>query len=513
MKLGIPSKGRLKKEVIKCFNNKGIKILTSDDDRSYAAKVADFPNIQLVLVPPTEIPSLLLKGDLDLGVTGQDLIEEKIPEWKKYVKELIKFGIGHADLVIAVPEFWIDVNNLEDLDDVANTFRRKMGFRLRIATKYHNLARKYLKEFLSDRRVIEVNPIIWQVILNLFILTFRPSKSAHAYKQIWMKEINESPLRFYTKNQKDKLSKRISNKNLIVDFAMRYGNPSIEKKLKLLKNSGCENIVIFPLYPQYASATTATVCDEVYRTLMKMRWQPSLQIIPHYESEPLYIKALVNSIEKKISEIRWTPDLIVASYHGIPKKYFEKGDPYHCYCMKTTRLLKEKFKSIDLIIDRFISSTDLKEEVSRITDSVETALYEGKQECKVITQHKKSKDITEKIFSSAFEENGKSFIEPTTHLFSFNNPLGACPSCEGFGRVIGIDEDVVIPNKSLSVYQDAIAPWKGEKMSKWRDDLIRHADKFNFPIHRAIDDLTKDEYELLWSGNKYFKGLNFSNDL
>src|SRR5690554_1299153 len=169
---------------------------------------------------------------------------------------------------------------------------------------------------------------------------------------------------------------------------------------------------------------------------------------------------------------------------------------------------QEKFKSIDLIIDRFISSTDLKEEVSRITDSVETAFYEGKQECKVITQHKKSKDITEKIFSSAFEENGKSFIEPTTHLFSFNNPLGACPSCEGFGRVIGIDEDVVIPNKSLSVYQDAIAPWKGEKMSKWRDDLIRHADKFNFPIHRAIDDLTRDEYELLWSGNKYFKGLN-----
>ena len=113
MKLGIPSKGRLKKEVLNWFNNKGIKILTSDDDRSYAAKLADFPNIQLVLVPPIEIPSLLLKGDLDLGVTGQDLIEEKIPEWKKYVKELIKFGIGRADLVIAVPEFWIDVNNLE----------------------------------------------------------------------------------------------------------------------------------------------------------------------------------------------------------------------------------------------------------------------------------------------------------------------------------------------------------------------------------------------------------------
>lgn len=169
---------------------------------------------------------------------------------------------------------------------------------------------------------------------------------------------------------------------------------------------------------------------------------------------------------------------------------------------------QEKFKSIDLIIDRYIASSNLKEEVSRITDSVETAFYEGKQECKVITQEKGNNDIQEKVFSSAFEADGKSFIEPTTHLFSFNNPLGACPSCEGFGRVIGIDEDVVIPNKSLSVYQDAIAPWKGEKMSKWRDDLIRHADKFNFPIHRAIDDLTKDEYELLWTGNKYFKGLN-----
>ena len=146
----------LKKEVLNWFKNKGIKILTSNDDRSYAAKVTDFPNIQLFLIPPIEIPSLLLKGDLDLGVTGQDLIEEKIPEWKKYVKELIKFGIGRADLVIAVPEFWIDVNNLEDLDDVANTFRRKMGYRLRIATKYHNLARKYLKEFgITDFKLID----------------------------------------------------------------------------------------------------------------------------------------------------------------------------------------------------------------------------------------------------------------------------------------------------------------------------------------------------------------------
>tara|TARA_Y200000002_G_scaffold312506_1_gene269786 strand:+ start:1176 stop:2168 length:993 start_codon:yes stop_codon:yes gene_type:complete len=208
--------------------------------------------------------------------------------------------------------------------------------------------RKYLKEFLTDRRVIEVNPILWQIILNLFILTFRPSKTAHAYKKIWREESNESPLLYFTRNQAKKLKNKIGNEKIIVDFAMRYGNPSIKSKLNLLKEEGCENIIILPLYPQYAAATTATVCDEVYRTLMKMRWQPSLQVIPHYESDPAYINALINSIEKKVKSISWKPDLIISSYHGIPKKYFDKGDPYHCYCHKTTRLMKEKYSSIDI---------------------------------------------------------------------------------------------------------------------------------------------------------------------
>ena len=208
--------------------------------------------------------------------------------------------------------------------------------------------RKYLNEFLSDRRVIEVNPIIWKVILNLFILTFRPSKTAYAYKKIWRKESNESPLLYFTRNQMNKLKEKIGNEKIIVDFAMRYGNPSIKSKLNYLRENGCENIVILPLYPQYAAATTATVCDEVYRSLMKMRWQPSLQIIPHYESDPLYIDALINSIEKKMKEIDWKPDLIISSYHGIPKSYFEKGDPYHCYCHKTTRLMKEKFNKVEI---------------------------------------------------------------------------------------------------------------------------------------------------------------------
>ena len=205
--------------------------------------------------------------------------------------------------------------------------------------------RRYLKEFLSDKRVIEVNPIIWKIILNLFILNFRPSKTAEAYKKIWMQKENMSPLRYYTIMQTKKLQKKITKESIIIDYAMRYGSQSIASKMNFLREKGCENIIILPLYPQYSSATTATVCDEVYRTIMKMRWQPSLQIIPHYESEPLYIEGLKKSIEKKISEINWKPDLIIASYHGIPKKYFQKGDPYHCYCQKTSRLLKEKLKS------------------------------------------------------------------------------------------------------------------------------------------------------------------------
>ena len=204
--------------------------------------------------------------------------------------------------------------------------------------------RRYLKEFLSDRRVIETNPILWSIILNLIILNFRPHKTARAYKKIWMKDTNESPLRFYTRSQAEKLSTKLKTySNIIVDYAMRYGNPSIKSKLDYLHKEGCEKLIILPLYPQYAAATTATVCDEVYRALMKMRWQPSLQIIPHYESEPLYIDALVNSINNHLKKIDWIPDVILSSFHGIPKKYFDKGDPYQCYCHKTNRLMKEKF--------------------------------------------------------------------------------------------------------------------------------------------------------------------------
>ena len=275
--------------------------------------------------------------------------------------------------------------------------------------------RKYLKEFLSDKRVIEVNFFLWQIILNLFILTFRPSKTAKAYKEIWMKKENMSPLRYYTEMQTKKLKEKMKNEKIIIDHAMRYGNPSIKNTIVNLQKNGCEELIILPLYPQYAAATTATVCDEVYRSLMKMRWQPSLQIIPHYESEPLYIDALVKSINKKISELSWKPDLIVASYHGIPKKYFDKGDPYHCYCQKTSRLLSEKFNKIP-IQTTFQSRFGPQEWLQPYTDkTLENLPKEGKKNILVVCPGFSSdcvetlEEIAIQGKNSFFKNGGKNF--------------------------------------------------------------------------------------------------------
>ena len=204
--------------------------------------------------------------------------------------------------------------------------------------------RRYLKEFLSDQRVIEVNPLLWQIILNLFILTFRPAKTAHAYQQIWMTEKNESPLRFYTREQASKLQQTISAENIVVDWAMRYGNPSIQSRIEALKSQGCTRLLVVPLYPQYCAATNATVADEVFRTLMRMRWQPTVRIADPYHDHPAYIDALAQSVNTHCATLDWQPQVVLTSYHGIPKEYFDKGDPYHCYCYKTTRLLREKLR-------------------------------------------------------------------------------------------------------------------------------------------------------------------------
>ena len=205
--------------------------------------------------------------------------------------------------------------------------------------------RRYLKEFLSDRRVIEVNPVLWWLILNGIILNVRPQKSGHAYEKIWNRELNESPLKTITRSQSEKLAERLSGlPGVIVDWAMRYGQPAMGDRIKALKATGCDRILLFPLYPQYSAATTATVLDKALDTLKEMRWQPAIRGVPPYFDAPTYIDALALSLERHLASLDWTPDLILASFHGLPREYFDKGDPYHCHCMKTARLLAERLK-------------------------------------------------------------------------------------------------------------------------------------------------------------------------
>jgi ferrochelatase len=200
--------------------------------------------------------------------------------------------------------------------------------------------KKYLREFLSDRRVIELHPMLWTLILNGFILPFRSPKTAKLYKAIWRKEDNMSPLFYYTERQAALLCEIIPD-HFLLDFAMRYGTPSIEVKLKALHKQGATDIKILPLYPQYSSTTTATVYDEVYRILSKMRWQPNIIGIKPYYDHPDYIQLLKQQVLAHAKSLSFTADALVVSFHGIPKSYFEKGDPYYCHCHKTYRLLKE----------------------------------------------------------------------------------------------------------------------------------------------------------------------------
>lgn len=200
--------------------------------------------------------------------------------------------------------------------------------------------RTYLKQFLSDKRVIETPRFIWQPILRGIILNVRPRKSAHAYAQIWDKETNESPLRRYTREQAEAVQKKLG-RAVIVDWAMRYGQPAIHAGLERLQAKGCERIAIMALYPQYSATTNASVYDEVFRGLLKMRWQPAIRTSAAWHDHPDYIKALAKTIKAHIKKQKWQPDVIVASFHGLPVSYCEKGDPYHCHCAKTARLLQE----------------------------------------------------------------------------------------------------------------------------------------------------------------------------
>jgi protoporphyrin/coproporphyrin ferrochelatase len=196
--------------------------------------------------------------------------------------------------------------------------------------------RIYLKEFLSDRRVVEIPPILWQPILRGIILTTRPKKSAHAYAQIWTSK--GSPLAVVTAAQAGALQTCLGE-SVLVDWAMRYGNPSIAERLAAMKNAGCGRILVAPLYPQYSGATTATVMDAVGKALSTMRWQPAIRTLPPYHDDSAYIAALKESVEASIARLDFVPDAIVASFHSMPLRTLSLGDPYHCHCQKTARLL------------------------------------------------------------------------------------------------------------------------------------------------------------------------------
>ena len=249
--------------------------------------------------------------------------------------------------------------------------------------------RRYLKEFLSDRRVIEENRLKWWLVLNLIILTVRPGRKGRDYDKIWNRERDESPLKTITRSQSDKLDELMEkvDKRIRVDWAMRYGNPSIRSRLEALAAQDCERILIVPLYPQYAAATTATVCDEVFRALGKMRFQPTLRVAAPYYAEPVYIDALAASLNAALAKLAFKPEVIVASYHGMPEDYVAKGDPYFKQCAETTALLRKKLKFNDeRLIMTFQSRFGTAEWIKPYTDATVKSLAErGVKNIAVIT--------------------------------------------------------------------------------------------------------------------------------
>lgn len=204
--------------------------------------------------------------------------------------------------------------------------------------------RTYLREFLSDRRVIEWPRIFWYPILYGIVLNVRPKKSGALYKRIWNNKLNESPLRTYTRAQSEKLGEIFKNTNVIVDWAMRYGKPSIDEVLGRMIKEGCEKILFFPLYPQYSATTTATVLDSVFASLEKRRYLPAIRSVPPYSDDPVYIDALAQSVERHLKTLGFVPEKIIASYHGIPQSYAKRGDPYPEECQRTTTALRQKLQ-------------------------------------------------------------------------------------------------------------------------------------------------------------------------
>ena len=280
--------------------------------------------------------------------------------------------------------------------------------------------RRYLNEFLSDRRVIDYSPWIWQPLLQAIILTKRPFSSGAAYKSIWNHEAGESPLMTITKDQTAKIKVAMKERygdDVVVDFCMRYGNPSTRSKVRSLAEQGCQKILFFPLYPQYAGATTATANDQFFRSLLHEKWQPTVRTVPAYYEHPKYIEALAQSVERAYAAMETRPDVLVASYHGVPRRYLMEGDPYHCQCQKTTRLLRERLgwdqtEIVTTFQSRFGPEEWLKpytvEEVARLAES-------GKKNIAVIAPAFSAdcietlEEINEEIRESFEEAGGETF--------------------------------------------------------------------------------------------------------
>ena len=289
------------------------------------------------------------------------------------------------------------------------------------ATDYWSM-RRYLNEFLSDRRVIDYAPWKWQPLLQLIILSKRPFSSGEAYRGIWNDELDESPLLTVTRQQKVKLADKLHDlwgDQVMVDFCMRYGNPSTASVIERMQKEGCERIVFFPLYPQYAAPTTATANDQAFRALMNLNWQPAFRTVPAYFENPRYIAALAATVKETYEKLDTRPDILVASYHGVPTRYLMEGDPYHCQCQKTTRLLKEHLGWSDTdIVTTFQSKFGPEEWVGPATvDYVAELAENGKKNIAIIAPAF-STDCVETL-EEINEEIKESFEEAGGEVFTY----------------------------------------------------------------------------------------------
>ncbi|MCT4608248.1 MAG: ferrochelatase [Pelagimonas sp.] len=281
--------------------------------------------------------------------------------------------------------------------------------------------RRYLSEFLSDKRVIDYPSWKWQPLLQLIILTKRPFSSGEAYKSIWNHDKGESPLMTITRDQTAKIAAQMQadfGDQVMMDFCMRYGNPSTDSKVRAMVEAGCTKILFFPLYPQYAGATSATANDQFFRALMKEKWQPTARVVDPYFDHPAYVEALAQSVERAYAEAAVKPDLLVCSYHGLPQRYLMEGDPYHCQCQKTTRLLKERLGWDDSQIATTFQSQFGPEEWLRpytVEEVARLAKDEGKKNIAVIAPAFSAdcietlEEINEEIKESFEEAGGEHF--------------------------------------------------------------------------------------------------------